>query len=260
MSVLEQIFRERRADVERAKSEIPFDVLKTRVAECPPPRGFAESIRNRNQPVGLIAEIKPSSPSKGDIKKDLDAALLAQHYAWAGAHALSVLTEPRHFGGSKENLVAAKTACPLPILRKDFIDDPYQIYESRSWGADAILLIVAALEIDKLKRLYDFAKELSLDVLVEVHTEAEAEAALGIGAEMIGVNNRDLATLQTDLAVSEAILPMLSGKAIAISESAIESHGDVARLQKAGADAVLVGTVFCQSDDAEKKVKEVMSW
>ena len=260
MSVLETIFAEREADVERAKAVFPLDALKAHIAESHPPRGFAESIRNRNKPVGLIAEIKPSSPSKGEIKKDLDAALLAQHFAWAGAHALSVLTEPRHFGGSKENLVAAKTACPLPVLRKDFIADPYQVYESRSWGADAILLIVAALEADRLRKLYDLAKELALDVLVEVHTEQEALRALELKADLIGINNRDLVTLETDLLATETILPLIKGKAVCISESAIETHADVARVERAGADGVLVGTVFCASEEPETKVKEVMGW
>ena len=260
MSGLERIFADRRKDVGRAKEAIPLHLLKSVIADSGPTRGFLDSIRNRNKPVGLIAEIKPASPSRGIIKEDLDPALLAQHYAWAGAHALSVLTEPRHFGGSKENLVAARSACPLPVLRKDFIDDPYQVYESRSWGADAILLIAAALKPDALKSLYELARELGMDALIEVHTQTEAETALSMGADMIGVNNRDLATLKTDLAVSAKILPMIKGKAIAISESAIESHGSVLLVQKAGADAVLIGTIFCQAKDAEKKVKEVMGW
>ena len=260
MSVLETIFAERRQDVERAKAEVPLDQLKSRIADASPPRGFLDSIRNRNKPIGLIAEIKPASPSKGEINKDLDPALLAQHYAWAGAHALSVLTEPRHFGGSRENFVAARTACPLPVLRKDFIDDPYQVYESRSWGADAILLIVAALRPDQLKSLYDLTRTLEMDALVEVHSEREAELALAMNANLIGVNNRDLASLKTDLKVTERIFPLIKGKGVIVSESAMEKHSDVARAGKAGADAVLIGTVFCQAKDPESKVKEVMGW
>ena len=260
MSILENIFSERRKDVEQAKVEIPLEMLKSRIADGSPTRGFLDSIRNRNKPIGLIAEIKPASPSKGEIKKDIDPALIAQHYGWAGAHALSVLTEPRHFGGSKENLIAARKACPLPVLRKDFIDDPYQVYESRSWGADAILLIVAALKLDQLKTLQDLARELEMDVLVEVHSEQEAELALKAGATMIGVNNRDLATLATDLSVTEKIVPMIKGKVIGISESAMEKTADVSRAERAGADAVLIGTVFCQAKNPEEKVKEVMGW
>lgn len=260
MSILENIFAERRKDVEQAKAEVPLEMLKSRIADCSPTRGFLESIQTRNKPIGLIAEIKPASPSKGEIKPNLDAALLAQRYGWAGAHALSVLTEPRHFGGSKENLIAARKACPLPVLRKDFIDDPYQVYESRSWGADAILLIVAALKTDQLKRLQELARELEMDALVEVHTEQEAELALAAGANMIGVNNRDLATLATDLNVTEKIVPLIKGKAVGVSESAMEKHSDVSRAERAGADAVLIGTVFCQANDPEQKVKEVMGW
>lgn len=260
MSVLERIFAERREDVSRSKIELPLEQLKARLGDCPPTRGFVESLRNRNRPVGLIAEIKPASPSKGDIKKDLDAALLAQHYAWAGAHALSVLTEPRHFGGSKENLIAARGACPLPVLRKDFIDDAYQVYESRTWGADAVLLIAAALKPDQLRALHDLAKQLDMDVLVEAHSEQEAELALSLGADLIGVNNRDLSTLETNMAVTETLIPMIKGKALAVSESAMETKGDVHRAEKAGADAVLIGTVFCQSSNPEEKVREVMGW
>jgi indole-3-glycerol phosphate synthase len=260
MSILDQIFQERRLDVERAKGEMPLAELKARVADKAPPRGFLDSLLNRNHDVGLIAEIKPASPSEGVINAKLDPALIAQHYAWAGAHALSVLTEPNHFGGSKDNLHEARAACPLPVLRKDFIADPYQVYESRCWEADAILLIATALTLERLRELQSLAQELGMDALVEVHSVEDAEKALLADAAMIGVNNRDLASLRTDLAVSERILPLVKGRALCVSESALQKKADVARVQTAGADAVLIGTVFCASENVEAKVREVMGW
>jgi indole-3-glycerol phosphate synthase len=260
MSVLQRIFEERRLDVETSKSTLPMAELKERIRDNEPPRGFLRALHNRNRPVGLIAEIKPASPSQGEINPSLDPAQLARQYESAGAHALSVLTEPRHFGGSRENLIAARKAVSLPVLRKDFLDDPYQIYESRAWGSDAVLLIVAALEKPNLEELLALTVELGMDALVEVHTEFEAKIALEAGSKLIGVNCRDLATLKTDLSVVERIMPMIKEKALSVAESALSTFEDIERVRKAGADAVLIGTAFCREADVESKVRGTMGW
>jgi indole-3-glycerol phosphate synthase len=259
VSVLEAIFRERRQDAARAKEQTPLAELRARIRDVPPPRGFRQALVARARPIGLIAEIKPASPSQGVIRADLDVGETARRYERAGAHALSVLTEPRHFGGALENLALAREACALPALRKDFLDDPYQIYEARAAGADAVLLIVAALTDDDLAALMELAGELGMDALVEVHAKAEAERARRAGADLVGVNSRDLATLQTDLAVAERILPLLEG-ATRVAESALCTLQDVERMGRAGADAVLIGTAFCAAEDLEAKVREVMGW
>lgn len=260
MSVLETIFAERRKDVLRAQQQTSLADLKVQIQDQPPPRGFLDALRAKSTEMALIAEIKPASPSQGAINVDLDPAQVARDYALAGAHALSVLTEPRHFGGKRENLIAARAACALPALRKDFLDDPYQIYEARAWGADAILLIVAALSVDQIRALSDLAGELGMDVLVEVHTKAEADIALAVRAKLIGVNTRDLATLKTDLAVADRLLPMLGEGVFRIAESAILSREDVDRVKLAGADGVLIGTAFCSAPDIAAKVRDVMGW
>lgn len=260
MSVLHRIFEDRRRDVAEAKIRVSEADLRAMIADLPPARGFLRALKSRKKDLALIAEIKPASPSQGAIAPDLDPAAVAKDYASAGAHALSVLTEPHYFSGKAENLMAAREATSLPALRKDFLDDPYQIYESRAWGADAVLLIVAALEISQLKNLYELANELSMDVLVEVHSEAEAEAAVEIGADMIGVNARDLNTLQTDLSVVEKLIPQLNDRAFCVAESALSRAEDVERVKRAGADAVLIGTAFCGSPDIPSKVREVMGW
>ena len=260
MSVLEKIFAERRKDVAEAKLRIPEAELRARVRDQESPRGFRKALEGASQKPALIAEIKPASPSQGVINAALDVAQVAQAYGRAGAHALSVLTEPRHFGGRPENIMVAKTACGLPALRKDFICDPYQVLEARAWGADAVLFIVAALEPSQVIDLQATALEEGMDVLVEVHDEKETETALAAGAKLIGVNSRDLKTLATNLAVAERILPLVKGQALAVAESALSSRQDVRRVTHAGADAVLIGTAFCASPDIEGKVREVMGW
>lgn len=260
MSVLERIFAERRADVERAKSEVPLAELKAKIRDVEPPRGFRRALADRKTDLALIAEIKPASPSQGDIAPNLDPADVAKQYFAAGAHALSVLTEPRHFGGRPENIALARQAVPTPALRKDFVDDPYQVYESRALGADAILLIVAALDPSQIRELSDLAQSLGMDVLVEVHSEPELEVAIAALSDLIGVNSRDLSTLKTDLRVAERLLPMIPKGVIRIAESALSTREDVERVKGAGADGVLIGTAFCASPNIPEKVREVMNW
>ncbi len=258
MSVLRRIFEERRADVIQARVSVPQRDLEAKIRDMPPPRGFLRALQESPHRPGLIAEIKPASPSQGAIDLALDPAETARKYERAGAQCLSVLTEPRHFGGSLENLAAAHRASGLPLLRKDFIDDPYQVFEARAWNADALLLIVAALNSAQISDLQTLAWELGMDVLVEVHCEAEMEVALAARANFIGVNCRDLATLQTDLATAEHLLPRAAGRALTVAESALSTPADVARMKAAGADAVLIGTAFCAAPDLEAKVHEVM--
>ncbi|RIK00610.1 MAG: indole-3-glycerol phosphate synthase TrpC [Armatimonadetes bacterium] len=258
MSVLESILREKRAEVARLRQETPWDELESELALAAPPRDFMDALTNPHRPIALIAEIKAKSPSAGQIREHLDPAEIARQYELAQADCLSVLTDGPHFGGSKENLLKARAACSLPVLRKDFIVDDYQVLESRAMGADAILLIVAALPEIELARLHGLARSMGMAVLVEAHTEEEVEAALRIGASLIGINNRDLSTFHVDLAVSERLVPRIGALALAISESGFQTHQDVIRAAGAGAKGVLIGSAFCSSPDVRSKVIEVM--
>lgn len=258
MNVLEAILRGKRAEVERLKQATPRSELEAELAFSPPPRDFSGALSNPHRPIALVAEIKAKSPSAGQIRGHLDAAEIARQYELAQADCLSVLTDGPHFGGSKENLIRARAACSLPVLRKDFIVDDFQVLEARVMGADAILLIVAALSEPELARLHDLARWLGMAVLVEAHTEAEVDIALRIGASLIGVNNRNLTTFHVDLAVSERLIPRIGKAAFALSESGLRTHEDVIRAAAAGARGVLIGTTFCSAPDIHAKVIEVM--
>lgn len=260
MSKLKEIFLWKAGEVDAAQVRIPLADIKAMAVDAPPVRGFKEAIETARQPLALIAEVKKASPSQGLIRADFDPAMVAEAYRRAGAHCLSVLTDEKYFQGSPENLRIAREVSGLPCLRKDFMLDPYQVYEARAWGADCILLIVAGLEQAILRDLYLLAKELQMDVLVEVHSAPEAEIALQLGADLVGVNNRDLATFTTSLSISEELIPKLSTSALAVSESALGRKEDLDRVQAAGARAVLIGTSFCASPDIEAKVREVMGW
>lgn len=259
MSKLAEILATKATEVADRKLQTSESELRQRAADQPPARGFKHRLDTSPAPVALIAEVKKASPSEGLIRPDFDPAVIAATYAAAGATCLSVLTDVSYFQGADENLALARAACQLPALRKDFIVDAYQIAESSALGADAILLIVAALSAAQLRDYREEAEALGMDALVEVHTADEAQIALGSGATLIGVNNRDLATFQTDLAMSEQILPKLAGLT-AVSESALNSRADVERVAQAGARAVLIGTAFCRSPDIGAKVKVVMGW
>ena len=197
----------------------------------------------------MIAEIKRRSPSAGAISENLDPVLQATAYVAGGTTAISVLTEPDHFGGSLEDLRSVKGAVDVPVLRKDFILDPAQIWESRVAGADGILLIVAALTTDDLEHLISVAADAGLDALVEAHTRDEAETAMGAGARLVGVNNRDLATFVTDLAVAEAVGPMLVGPIVKVAESGVSSAEAAGRMAAAGFNAILVGEAAVRAAD-----------
>lgn len=258
MSRLNEIFEHKRSEVAAAKALLPESELEAIARSMPPTKGFLRALTGHPD-LALIAEVKKASPSMGTIRGDLDPVATARTYESAGAQCLSVLTDVKYFSGSPEYLKQIRRAVSIPLLRKDFVDDPYQILEARAWGADAILLIVASLSPTQVSELSAFAKDLDLDVLVEVHTVAEAELALELSCDLIGVNNRDLSTFQTRLETSDTILPMLIGHAVAVSESALETRADLDRVKKAGANAVLIGTTFCSAPDIGAKVHEVMA-
>lgn len=250
--VLAEILAGKREEVEAAKGAVSPTAMRERAlarARGEATRGFRRALLETPAP-RVIAELKRRSPSKGEIRPDFDPVGCAKAYADAGAAAISVLTDARWFGGALELLDAVRAAVPVPLLRKDFVIDPYQVDEARAHGADAVLLIVRALRPDELRALRERAVELGLDALVEVHDEAEVEVALAAGADLIGVNNRDLATFATDLAVTERLAPRLAARGVVVvGESGIFTHADVRRLEAAGAHAVLVGESLMREPD-----------
>jgi indole-3-glycerol phosphate synthase len=236
------------------------DLLRARALDAPTTRDFAGALRPEAGTIGVIAEIKRRSPSKGDLAPDLEPALTAKAYAAGGASCLSVLTDGPWFGGTVDDLVAARAACELPVLRKDFTIDEVQVYETRALGADALLLIVAALPDDALLRdLHDLAYGLGLAVLVETHDDAELERALALGARIVGVNARNLGTFAEDLGIGERLAGAVPADVVAVAESAIRSIDDATRMAAAGFDAVLVGEMLVRSPDATIAVRGLAS-
>lgn len=253
MTILDEILAHKRSEVAEAKMKRGPAELAIEAKACSHvPLGFRNALRSTTG-ASVIAEIKRQSPSKGLIREDFDAVAIALAYAAAGAACISVLTDQHFFGGSLDDLARVREAVDTPLLRKDFVIDAYQIDEARVRGADAVLLIVAALNADLLKRLHDHACSLGLDVLVEVHDEDELDHALAIGGNLIGVNNRDLRTFDIDLATTERLASRISDPDIVlIAESGIENVEDVARLERAGAAGFLVGeSLMRQSDPGE---------
>jgi indole-3-glycerol phosphate synthase len=248
--VLAEILAHKRVELAQAKHRVAPEAMRARAeGRGEPVRGFRAALRRAPRP-RVVAELKRRSPSRGEIRPDFDAVGCAKAYADAGAAALSVLTDERHFGGDLALLEAVRGSVSLPLLRKDFVVDPYQVDEARAHGADAVLLIVRALDAAGLRALRERAAGLGLDALVEVHDEAELDAALAAGADLVGINNRDLATFETDLAVSERLAPRLAGSGVVVvGESGIFTHGDVRRLEAAGCDAVLVGEALMREPD-----------
>ena len=260
MNVLERIFARKREEVAAAKAAVTIGELQDRALEIERPRGFALALSTASKPVALIAEVKKASPSKGVIRAEFDAVEIAEAYERAGAHAMSVLTDVEGFQGSAENLRRARAATALPCLRKDFLYDEYQVWEARAWGADAVLLIATSLETAQLRELKGLAESLGMDALVEVHDERDAERAIAAEATLVGVNNRNLADFTTDLSATERLLPLFPDGVTKVSESALETRADIARVHAAGARAVLIGTTFCAAPDVEAKVRETMGW
>src|SRR5436190_20750753 len=260
MTVLDDILAMKRDEVTLLHRPEVRDLLRSEALGGPAPRDFAAAFRRADGSLAVIAEIKRRSPSKGDLAPDLDPAATAAAYAAGGAACLSVLTDRVSFGGSVEDLRCARAACDRPVLRKDFVIDEIQVFETRAIGADAMLLIVAALHDDALLAdLHALATELGLAVLVEAHDAAEIERALAIGARIVGVNARDLGTFAEDLGVGERLVSTLPPDAVAVAESAIRSSEDAARMARAGFDAVLVGEMLVKSDDVTGAVRELAS-
>jgi indole-3-glycerol phosphate synthase len=247
-----------RLDAERRAEDLPLPQLLDAAAAAPPARGLRAVLRRGPDGPALVAEVKRRSPSRGDIRAGLDPAALAAAYAAGGADAVSVLTEPRHFAGSPEDLLAVRAAVDLPVLRKDFVTTPYQVWESRAWGADAVLLIVAALDRAALVRLLEETAAAGMDALVEVHTRAEAAAAAAAGAALVGVNARDLATLELDPGRFAAVREALPAGAVLVAESGIRTRADVLAAAAAGADAVLVGEHLVRADDPTGAVRDLL--
>ncbi len=249
VTILDEIVAHKRREVERAKTVLSADELAERArATADPVRRFRSTLLAAPRP-RVIAEIKRRSPSRGEIRSDFDPVACAQAYADAGAAAISVLTDERYFGGRLEYLEAVRRAIPLPLLRTDFIVDPYQVDEARAGGADAVLLIVAALTPAELRALRVRAAGLGLDTLVEVHDAGQLEAALAAGADWIGINNRDLRTFEVDLGVTDRLAAAIPEGVVAVAESGIFSAGDVERLEAAGAQAFLVGEALMREED-----------
>ncbi|MGI5816846.1 MAG: indole-3-glycerol phosphate synthase TrpC [Armatimonadota bacterium] len=246
--VLRRILANTRDELAERRRGRPLNELRAMAADAPRPRDFAAALTGDE--VAIIAEIKRASPSEGAIRAgQFDPAAIARQYDDAGAAALSVLTDERFFGGRLEYLTAAREACALPVLRKDFIVDEYQLYEARAAGADAVLLIVAALPPELLHDLRALTASLQMTALVESHDEVELEVALDAGARAIGVNNRDLRTFEVDLGVTERLAPMVPRDRAFVAESGMHGREDIRRVATAGADAALVGTALMRADD-----------
>lgn len=258
--VLAEICDVKREHVARAKSAMPLVALETKARSASPVRGFADGLMASLAAgrYALIAEIKKASPSKGLIRENFDPPSLARAYEAAGAACLSVLTDEPFFQGCDDYLVAAREAVGLPVLRKDFMIDPYQIIESRALGADCILLIMAALDDGLAVELEEAAHDLGMDVLVEVHNEAEFERAMKLKSPLLGVNNRNLKTLSVDLSISDAILPKLPADRLAVAESGIGSTADLERFWANGARAFLVGESLMRHDDVEAATRALL--
>lgn len=253
--ILDKIVAGKRAELKETKSRLPLQEMKARAALAGPSRDFKRSLRAPG--LSLVAEIKKASPSVGVIREDFDAEKIAKIYEAAGASAISVITEEKHFLGRLDYLSLVKRAVSLPILRKDFIIDEYQIYESKVFGADAILLIAAVLKDDELKRFIQIAEEIGLATLVEVHSEDELKRAFELGAQVIGINNRDLNTFKVDIETTLTLNKLITSDKIVVAESGIKSREDILRLEEAKVDAVLIGEALMRSGDIGFKIDEL---
>lgn len=257
--LLAEIYAHKRDEVAARKAQRPLEALREAVATCPPPRGFERALRRQiaaGRPA-VIAECKKASPSKGVIREDYDPAAIAASYARNGATCLSVLTDERFFQGRDADLVAARGACELPVIRKDFMCDPWQIYESRVLGADCVLLIVGGLDDLTLQTLADAAREVDLDVLLEVHDRQELERALRLRLPLIGINNRDLRRFVTDIETTIGLLRDVPADRLVVTESGINKREQVAYLRGRDVNAFLVGEAFMRETDPGEKLREL---
>lgn len=256
---LDRILATKRQEAEALRGRLALAEAEKRIAELPPCRGFEAALRQRRRPVGLIAEVKKASPSKGLIRPDFDPVQIARSYEAAGTDCISVLTDVEYFQGSNDYLTRVREAVGVPLLRKDFIIDERQIYEARLIGADCVLLIAAILTPGELASFHRLAKDLGMDALVEVHSREELEMVLEYGeATLIGVNNRNLRTFETDLRMTEQLIGLMPPGTVAVSESAIASPEDVDFVRRAGASAVLIGEHFMRQPDPGEAVNRLL--
>lgn len=259
--VLARIVAGKREEVKRASAAKPWGLVERAAAEATPPRGFIAALERAAQSgrFGLIAEIKKASPSAGLIRPDFDPPALAGAYAQGGASCLSVLTDGPDFQGEAAHLTAARDACKLPVLRKDFIVDPYQVLEARGMGADCILLIMAALSDDQARELEATAHGRGLDVLVEVHNREELERALKLRTRLVGINNRNLKTLKTDIATTEQLAALVPKDKRLVSESGLASPDDLVRMHRAGVSCFLIGEALMRQADVAAATAQILS-
>jgi indole-3-glycerol phosphate synthase len=255
--ILDEIIAHKKEELSETKRQTPFSDIRSKASSAEPTRGFGKALFSPGN-IRLIAEVKKASPSKGVIREDFDPIKIARTYEESGASCLSVLTEKKFFQGELEYLSRIRKVVTLPLLRKDFIIDEYQIHEARAAGADAILLIAACLEQQQVEDYLGIARLLGLDVLVESHTYKELEKSLRAGATLVGINNRDLATFTVSLQTTLDLVKDIPDERTVVSESGIKTRDDVVRLHKAGVDAVLVGESLMRENDIGKKVKELL--
>ena len=265
--ILDRILQDKKLEVERLHIDTPPEYLVDIALQMDPPLDFRAAlrapgpkseVRNPKSEIALVAEVKKASPSKGLIRPDFDPVAIARRYEETGASAISVLTDEKHFQGRLEYLTQIREAVGIPLLRKDFIIDRMQVYEARAAGADAILLIVAALSLGQLHDLLGAARDLGMAALVEVHTESELCTAVSVGADIIGINNRDLQTFETRLETTLELASRVPPDRVLVSESGINTRADVERLMAAGVDAILVGESLMREEDPGSKVKELL--